>query len=283
MNILIVGSGKGSWAMRGEQLGTAIGARVRVTPSADDWGWANLVVLVKRAVFGAHVADAHRYGLPITWDALDFWQQPGQNGLDAVAARGLLASILARVRPALVIGATEAMARDAAGVCLPHHAWSGLAPTPTRQAVQAVGYEGNPTYLGCWHGLLQRACAARGWQFVVNPPHLGAVDLLVALRDGCWDGWMCREWKSGVKVVNAIAAGRPLISQDCAAVRELQPAGSIIASPDDLDGALDAWAGRLARQAVVDASIARVDALSLESVAHRYRSLLEDVGVAACS
>ena len=73
MNLLLVGNGKGSWTMRGEQLGAALGARVRTTPTAEDWRWADLVILVKRA--GAVFArQAHQAQVPIVWDALDFWR-----------------------------------------------------------------------------------------------------------------------------------------------------------------------------------------------------------------
>ena len=46
MNVLMVGAGGGSWQMRGEQLGAAIGARVRLSPTTDDFTWADVVVLV---------------------------------------------------------------------------------------------------------------------------------------------------------------------------------------------------------------------------------------------
>lgn len=276
MNVLIVGSGKGSWEMRGHQLGAAVGARVTSTPTPADWQWADVAVLIKRA--GTHHAPAaHAAGVPIVWDALDFWRQPFDNGKSETDARRLLGAHLAEIRPALAIGATQAMADACQGVYLPHHSWSGLEPTAARERVQVVAYEGNPVYLGGWAGQLEAACKRRGWTFQVNPSDLRSADILVGFRDGGWDGWMCREWKSGVKVGNAIAAGRPFLSQPSAAVRELEPCGTVLHTPADLDAALDAWTPVEARAAVVDVCRWKAPALRLSAVGARFEALLRRV------
>jgi len=109
----------------------------------------------------------------------------------------------------------------------------------------------------------------------VNPPDLSKVDILVALRDGPWDGWICREWKSGVKLVNALAAGRPVLTQASAAWGEVQPVGSVLASPRDLDVALDLWADREARRET--ARMSQTAAYTLSTVADSYRTMLAGV------
>ena len=114
---------------------------------------------------------------------------------------------------------------------------------------------------------------------MVNPPDLSAADIIVAFRDGVWDGWICREWKSGVKVVNAIAAGRPLISQDSAAVRELGPVGTVVEGPADLVRALDFWTPASTRAIATDQASAD---LNLAAVAETYRQILAERGL-ACS
>src|SRR6185295_14754374 len=96
------------------------------------------------------------------------------------------------------------------------------------------------------------------------------VDVLVALRGGVWDGWMCRHWKSGVKAVNAILAGRPLIHQDCAATRELAPCGTVVETTSDLPAAFAYWTPYRRRQHVVDVSVERAHAFTVESVAAYY-------------
>lgn len=277
MNVLMCGGGKGSWIVRGVQLGTAIGARVVRVPSDSDMRWADVVVLVKRALFG-WAELAHRFGKPIVWDALDFWEQEhdrNQNGLSETEARALLAEQIARYRPALVIGATEAMAHAAGGVYLPHHSREGLTPAKAREVVSCVGYEGTRKYLGRWGQAVQRECDRRGWRFVVNPPDLRDCDILVAFRDGEWDGWMCREWKSGVKLVNAMAVGRPIISQMTAAFSEVLADGPAIERFDALPVAFDRLSDLMRRDNAVDQARAR--GLTLDQVAARYRLILRDV------
>ncbi len=276
MNILMVGAGKGSWTIRGLQLGAAIGARVTTDPTPHEWHWADRVVLVKN--HGARFApQAHAAGVPIIWDALDFWRQPAENQADESRARALLQAQITAIKPALVIGATQAMADACGGVYLPHHSRADLEPTNARKDVQVVAYEGNPLYLGAWKARLEHACQRRGWSFVINPPDLAKADMLIALREGPWDGWICREWKSGVKVVNAIAAGRPLITQQTAAVRELRSPGSVVESERDLQIAFDVLSSWEWRTRTMEECEALAPSLQLQSVAARYLAILQTV------
>lgn len=275
MNVLMLGKGKGSWEMRGQQLGAALGARVLTEPGPKDWEWADLVVILKRWV--QHGAEAHRRGLPIVWDALDFWGQPSQNSIAEPVAKQILANHIQALRPAMVIGATEAMASAAGGVYLPHHSWDRLVPTPPRLAMRTVAYQGNPLYLGSWRAALDRQCADRGWTFAVNPADLSSADVIVALRGEVWDGWVCREWKSGVKLVNAIAAGRPVITQPTAAWREMQPPGYAIETMDELKAALDLCGSPLIRTASYERCREAAPQYRLPAVAKRYTEILEAV------
>jgi len=283
MTLLIIGSGhglRGSWPIRGVQLGAALGARVTLDPTPADWDWLSVhhragtpaaVVLIKQA--GAQYArQAQRWNLPIVWDALDFWSQPRENGLSEGEARARLARALEEIRPQLFIGATPAMAAAGEGVFLQHHAWAGLVPTDARAHVALVAYQGSPRYLGQWHDVLDRACHRRGWRFVINPPDLAAADLIVAFRDGPWDGWMCRQWKSGVKAVNALAAGRPFLSQACQGSEE--GIGSAVDSPADLEAAFDHWRDHAVRQAVVERARTLAPARTVEAVAAHFQAVL---------
>ncbi len=225
-----------------------------------------------------HAETARRYGVPIVWDALDFWRQPGDNLMSDVVARQFLAANIKVIQPALTIGATKAMADDSWGQYLPHHSWAGLVPTWPREAVETVAYEGNALYLGAWHDRLEEACQARGWRFVVNPPDLSKVDILVALRHGQWDGWMPRQWKSGVKVSNAIAAGRPLITQKTAAADESGvEAIWTITDGDDLLKAFDQLSDQSVREDVARACDKAASRFTLETIAAQYRTILAGV------
>lgn len=273
MKILMIGAGKGSWEMRGVQLGGALGARVTSLPTEADWRWCDVAILVKRAGFN-YPMGRRPAGVPVVWDALDFWRQPAQNGLQEPAARRLFAAAIEEIAPLLVIGATEAMAAAAGdrGAYLPHHGHLNLWATPARETCRAVAYDGNPIYLGNWLPALHEACRRRGWTVLINPPDLTHADLIVSFRDGQWDGWMCREWKSGVKLVNAILSGRPIIRQDSAANREIFPPGTVIERIEALDVALDLWTSHHDR----DFESQRADGYRLDAIAMRYRGLLAE-------
>lgn len=265
--------------MRGVQLGSAIGARVVTTPSDGDLRWSDVVVLVKRAIYDW--ADlVHQFNKPLVWDALDFWEQErerNQNGLSETEARALLAEKISRYRPTLVIGATETMAQAAGGVYLPHHSRIGLTPAPAREVVTTIGYEGTRKFLGRWGQAVQKECDRRGWTFVINPPDIRACDILVAFRDGEHDGWMCREWKSGVKLVNAISAGRPILTQGSAAANEIDPDGSTMETLGYVGPAMDEWVYSPMRDACVEHCTEESPAFTLSAVAERYRQILQAV------
>lgn len=279
VNILLLGSGKGAWVIRGEQLGAAIGARATSAPTQADYKWADLIVLIKRGIlhFGR---EAVRSGKRIVWDALDFWAQPDQNTIDEASAIRLVHEWAEKVNPALIICMTESMAAAVGGVYVPHHARPGLCVTPMRDRVHVVGYEGSIRYLGNWLPTIEAACKARGWRFVTNPDDLSAVDLVLALRSGVWDGWICREWKSGVKLVNAMAAGRPVITQPSAAFREVCPVGATVESPGDLSVALDRCAAADVRTLALEQP--GLAALTLEQVAAQYQRILHE-GSVSCA
>ncbi len=275
-NVLIVGGGHGSWEIRGKQIGAALDARMTSAPGADDWHWADVCILVKRAI-EPFAAAAHAADVPIVWDALDFWQQPDQNALGTDDAIALGRAWIARTHPALVIGATQAMADDLGGVYLPHHSRPKLAPRPVREHMQTVAYEGTSKYLGSWRAALERACARLGLTFVVNPPDLSEADLVVAFRGERWDGPICRRWKSGVKCVNAIAAGRPLVTQASAAVADIQPPGAQVEDPVALEATLASFMSLSVRQAIAETCRAQSAAYTRAAIARQYRAAISTV------
>jgi hypothetical protein len=276
VNLLVLGLGKGSWEIRGQQLGAALGARVTSTPSDDDYHWADLAIIVKRSEprFGP---DCRRFRLQIVWDALDCWRQPSENVMGEGQARQQLKNHIKAIGPVLVIGATKAQADAAGGVYLPHHSRPGLMPAPVRERVSVVAYEGSPNFLGSWQGRLEAACRARGWRFVVNPPDLRDADLVVAFRDGPWDGWACRQWKSGVKLVNALAAGRPILTQASAAFAEIQPPGMIVETEAQLQDGFDRYLSYESRSTVLDSCVMLAPQYRLTCVADDYQQRLARV------
>lgn len=276
MNVLIVGAGKGSWEMRGLQIGAALGASMSSQPTDADWQWADVAILIKKHA-ERWAPQAHRFRVPIVWDVLDCWGQPGENRWTVDEGKRHIAVLQQRIKPVAMIAATQRMAADIGGEYIPHHCRWGLRPQPIRAHVWTVAYEGSERYLGVWEPAIRKTCQRRGWRFVINGADVSTADILVAFRDGMWDGPICRAWKSGVKFVNAIAAGRPMVTQPCAAHWELAPSGRVLVeSVQDLDGAFDeAWERR--QDAYADAGRYGAGLTAAAIATNYYRPLLDRV------
>lgn len=146
-----------------------------------------------------------------------------------------------------------------------------------RPRLKVVAYEGSSRYLGRWQPAVEQVCAELGLQFVINPRDIRAADLLVAFRDGEWDGWACRQWKSGIKYVNAIVAGRPIITQGCAAFAEIKPYGMTIGAPDELKSAIEYLGLHGCRKEAYDFGVKRVTDFRIENIAKRYLEIITSV------
>jgi hypothetical protein len=268
--ILFVGYGQGSWEVRGRQIGKALGARATSTPTADDWRWADVAILVKRAV-DQWGSVAKGKNIPVIWDVLDYWQQPEQNQQQPYAYSGAIKRIAKSNGIDRLIGATQAMADDIGGVYIPHHYRPGLPLTEPRGRVRVIAYEGTRKYLGAWLAEMERCAAARDMRVAVNPSTITEADVIVSFRHGVWDGPICRRWKSGVKFVNALAAGKPVIAQSCAAMDEIDPVGVRVESVlrfGDVLGSVDA----IRDEAYQVAKVRRRE-FAIETIAAQYRSL----------
>jgi hypothetical protein len=212
VNLLVTGSGSsGSWAIRGEQLGKAIGATVQA--KALDVAAYDAAIVVKRPPADL-VARIHAARIPLIWDVVDAWPQPVGNTWGRDECMAWLRQQVRQIRPAGIVAATWVMADDCREfgvpvVCVPHHCRPMLDQNPIRERVQAVGYEGGEGYITGWRSAIEAQCKARGWRFVVNPPSLAQLDIVLALRDAT--GYAPRQWKSGVKLSNAQGSGTPFI------------------------------------------------------------------------
>jgi hypothetical protein len=213
MLTLITGNGKaGSYKIRAEQLGAAIGAEICPNAGKRDIADADLVIVVKRTPDSVitHLRDL---GKPWVWDVVDAWPQPAGNDWVRSDAITWLRGTLDYLKPNGVVFPTQTMLHEAqfAGrvLCLPHHARPGLAAGEPRERVSAVVYEGAENYLGRWRGIVEKACAARGWRFLINPADIREGDIGLALRDVT--GWPGSAWKSNVKLANIQAAGLPFV------------------------------------------------------------------------
>lgn len=240
--ILFTGRGtSGSFSIRAEQLGRAVGGHVEA--QARDVGGYRAAVVVKRAPEDL-LQRLRRAEVPIVWDVVDAWPQPYGNEWDRATCLKWLRVEISRIKPLAIVAATEAMASDCAEfglptLALPHHARPSQPPTVVRDAVKVVGYEGAPHYLGEWRGALDAECAARGWRFEVNPRDWRTVDIGVALRDCA--GYAPKNWKSNVKLANMQSAGTPcVLSHENGYITTASGAELWADAPSDLKCAFDA-------------------------------------------
>ncbi len=275
MKVLITGKGtSGSWAVRGEQLGKAMG--VSVQPGWPKARRFDLAVLVKRPN-----PDLMRglAGVPIVWDVVDSWPQPSGNAWDRETSLRWLRDQVREIRPIAFVAATQAMALDLAEfgkpiLTLPHHARPGIALNPIRDTVQTVGYEGGSNYLGAWNDILQRQCRRRGWQFVLNPKSVADLDIVVALREVA--GYPIQKWKSNVKLANAQGSGTPCILAPEAGYLETQSGAEAWAEDErTLSAAMDFLEPRATR--AVSSQILRTSAPLLQPLADRYLAWLNQL------
>lgn len=212
MNVLVTGRGtSGSWAIRGRQLGEAIGATIDIKvekPVAFD-----MAVIVKR-IRSDVLQRLREKKIPIVWDVVDAWPQPYGNEWDRHMCIGWLRSEVSRLNPTALVVSTQLMEEDCAEfklptLVLPHHSRPNQRTNPIREHVERVGYEGGEHYLGKWRELIDRECKTMSWQFMLNPIRLCDVDIILGLRD-C-KGYAARNWKSNVKLANAQGSGTPCI------------------------------------------------------------------------
>lgn len=256
MKLHITGRGtSGSWRIRGEQLGHALGATVQPMAASAK---ADANIVVKR-IPDALLADLRAAGKPIIWDIVDAWPQPEGNTWPRVRCMEWLKAELQRIRPDAVIAATDAMRHD---VCeamphvnvlwLPHHHRPNIQPNPIRSKLEVVGYEGSASYIPPWmQAELQRVCTARGARFVMNPDRLSQLDVVIALREAT--GYAPRFWKSGVKLANAHASGTPFIGAQEAGYLEIATGCEYwAATPKDVGVALDWLCDQSTREQVSD-------------------------------
>lgn len=267
------GGKAGSWAIRGEQLGEAIRAEVFAQAEMAEMRQADLVVVVKRTPERL-LRCLRASGRPWVLDIVDGWPQPEGNAWPRRDAVRWLRDRLAMLEPSAVVFPTTRMLEDSEwrgpALVLPHHAWTKYQPRSVAAVVTRVGYEGDPNYLGHWRGALERACAARGWEFVVNGD-LASCQIGVALRDVA--GYPAGAWKANTKLANLQALGLPALISPEEGYREFGSKAQLeVLDREQLDPALDALADRETRQQLRAHALAA--APRLDQVAGVYRRWL---------
>lgn len=280
MRVLITGKGgSGSWAIRGVQIGTAIGAHVEPMASSLQIAAASVVIGVKR-IPDSLLKAIHASGTPLIWDVVDSYPQPECSEWTREQSIAWLHAELDRLKPSAVIWPNAAMADDAGWNGLQeviyHHHRPGIEVNPIREQIRTIAYEGSPRYLEGWERAIAEECDRLGAAWLVNPDSLAAADVVLALRGPRWNGYPQKAWKSNVKLANAHASGTPFIGMreqgyvetQCLAERWVQ-------EPMDLRAALDSLESQPERQQV-SARFLR-SSLNIDHVARQYLNFLDKV------
>lgn len=278
MKVLVTGRNRsGSWKIRGEQLGVAIGAHVEI--DARKVTGFDVAVVVKRTPLNTiHRLRAAK--IPIIWDIVDAWPQPEGNSWGKDACMRWLREEFEMIRPNAIIAATQRMMFDCTEqkfkvplLWLPHHSRDEEV-NPIREKVKVVGYEGGERYLGHWQGWLEEECQARGWKFVINPERLADLDIVTAFR--YYGGYAASNWKSNVKLANAQGSGTPCILNREAGYTETANGGEIWANDrEQLRMALDELAPVKVRRE--RSEILRKAAVNISDVAKAYTAWLSQL------
>lgn len=249
MRVLVTGrGGAASWAIRGEQIGAALGATVKANATAQDIKAHDVVLVVKR-VPDELLHALRRADRPWVYDIVDAYPQRAGDHTSQRAAMQWAHDWLAHLEPTGVIWPNERMRSDcellAAAPSLSsliyHHARPGQRVNPIRDSIRLVGYEGRPAYLEGWHETIERECERIGAKFILNPMQHADVDVMLALRGSQWRSYPAVHWKSNVKLANAQASGTPIICAREAGYIETSSGGEYWCdTPDELRTAL-AW------------------------------------------
>jgi len=256
MTLLVTGKGSGgSWKIRGEQLGAALGAKVVPAPSQAEVEAGDPILVVKRPT------DAilnRKTTAPLVWDIVDAWPQPEGNEWKKDKLVAHVMQTAGRIRPDFMIAATRRMAEDLGPdvFALRHHGRVYEKQNCIKEKVGVVAYEGSARYLGRWVEKVTAECVRRGWLFVINPKCLTEVDIVLALRDYPHKGYGTDHWKSNVKLQNAQNSGTPIICGRESGYQETASGGEEWAdTPEELLRAFDKLSGQAER--LVAASLLR--------------------------
>ncbi len=277
MRLIFTGNGKaGSYWIRADQIGEAMGQRVKPAASLVDFRQVDAVVVVKR-VPGDMLLDLRASGKPWVLDVLDFYPQPLCTGWSKDEAVSWCRDRLANLRPTAVIWPNARMMHDVGfdgpQKVIPHHHRPGVAVNPIRRDVRTVGYEGAASYLDGWRDAIELECRGRGWTFVVNPERLADVDIVLALRDPAHNGYAQRHWKSNVKLANAHGSGTPFIGGAEDGYLETSTGAEYWADSEiELHRAFDWLIEQGAREAISDRFLSA--ALPVEKITPIYEELI---------
>lgn len=257
-SILVTSAGnpeRGSWLVRGEQLGAAIGAKVKFLAGTEDFAGHDITVVVKRA----NISSEQRKKIScLVLDLVDSWPQPEGNKWSQKEACGYVRRRIFEYRPDVVIFPTQKMMEDIGSTgyvstVLYHHGRPEGLENPIREKVGIVAYEGSERYLKDWEPTIESECKKRSWVFTKTPHRLSDADIVLAVRGGEWRGYATDNWKSNIKLANCQIIRTPIIALPEAGYKETTNGGVFwVDQPHELAEAFDYLSNHNNRLAMAD-------------------------------
>lgn len=192
-------------------MSEALGGKAIPMASLEECKAADAIIAVKR-IHDRLLANIRASKKPWAWDVVDAYPQPQCSSWGRSESIAWLQSEVKRLKPDLIIFPNARMRDDfGSGAVIYHHHRPGIERNPIRERIETIGYEGSPRYIESWMPAIADECKKRGASFVVNPPRLADVDVVLALRGIGWSGYPQRHYKSNVKLANAHGSGTPFI------------------------------------------------------------------------
>jgi hypothetical protein len=255
MRIMFTGiGGSGAWVMRGEQLAaTRFNWRAVANATKGDLNAVDAVVVVKH-ISDRGLAALRKWGGPVIYDPLDFWDQrasrfcntnPALQIESSEEARRIFAPDFERIAPDLILCPTQAMNDDLAPLgyrtATQHHHFDPRLSGSEQddRARPRVLFHGKRGYMKAWEYAARLSCRLLGADFVMSDDPLPPpADVMLAVRGGRHGNWLSRRWKSNVKAATAQRLGLPFVAWPEEGYRETYPGAHWFTSPLQLHRAI---------------------------------------------
>tara|TARA_B100001093_G_scaffold390878_1_gene377263 strand:+ start:3177 stop:4157 length:981 start_codon:yes stop_codon:yes gene_type:complete len=207
----------GSWEIRGKQI-AAMRANWKAInkPNEAIISESDIICVVKKPNFKL-INLARKKNKPIVYDIVDSWEQPNDDALyiNDNQAKKLFSKKWNEINADAYIFPTKNMEKILGNLVnnkatIYHHYWPHIKINPIRKNIKKVGYEG-VGFLGEWEKRIEKICKKRDIEFIINPNEFTDMDIVVLTRGGDYASYLARNFKSNVKLANAMGSGTPAL------------------------------------------------------------------------
>ena len=207
----------GSWEIRGKQIAAMRSNWTAINkPDENIIEESDIICVIKKPNFKI-IEIARKKNKPVVYDIVDSWQQPDDDGvcLNKKQAISLFSKKWDEINADGYIFPTKNMENILGNLTqfnttIYHHYWPQIKINPIRKVVKKVGYEG-VGFLGEWEQIFDQICKKKGIEFIINPKEFKDMDIVVLARGSVYGSYLARNFKSNVKLANAMGSGTPAL------------------------------------------------------------------------